>query len=198
MDLLLISGFLGSGKTTMVLSTIDEITKRKHKKVVVIVNDFGKIGIDGKVMEKYGLKVREMPSGCICCTLGSDLLTTLRDVAEAFKPDLVVIEPTGVADPEAIHGTLKLYVGPPIESTKIVIIVDSERFEVITKALERPLRNQLKAAQVIILNKMDRVSPEALASIEAKIRSYGVNALIIPASATERSNLDKVVEAMVG
>ena len=198
MDLLLISGFLGSGKTTMVLSTIDEITKRKHKKVVVIVNDFGKIGIDGKVMEKYGLKVREMPSGCICCTLGSDLLTTLRDVAEAFKPDLVVIEPTGVADPEAIHGTLKLYVGPPIESTKIVIIVDSERFEVITKALERPLRNQLKAAQVIILNKMDRVSPEALASIEAKIRSYGVNALIIPASATEGRNLDKVVEAMVG
>ena len=198
MDLLLISGFLGSGKTTMVLSTIDEITKRKHKKVVVIVNDFGKIGIDGKVMEKYGLKVREMPSGCICCTLGSDLLTTLRDVAEAFKPDLVVIEPTGVADPEAIHGTLKLYVGPPIESTKIVIIVDSERFEVIAKALDRPLRNQLKAAQVIILNKMDRVSPEALASIEAKIRSYGVTARIIPASATEGSNLDKVVEAMVG
>jgi len=198
MDLLLISGFLGSGKTTMVLSTIDEITKRKHKKVVVIVNDFGKIGIDGKVMEKYGLKVREMPSGCICCTLGSDLLTTLRDVAEAFKPDLVVIEPTGVADPEAIHGTLKLYVGPPIESTKIVIIVDSERFEVIAKALDRPLRNQLKAAQVIILNKMDRVTPEALASIEAKIRGYGVTARIIPASATDGTNLDKVVEAMVG
>jgi G3E family GTPase len=198
MDLLLISGFLGSGKTTVVLSTIDEITKRKHKKVVVIVNDFGKIGIDGKVMEKYGLKVREMPSGCICCTLGSDLLTTLRDVAEAFKPDLVVIEPTGVADPEAIHSTLKLYVGPPIESTKIVIIVDAERYEVISKALERPLKNQLKAAQIIILNKMDRVKPEVLLDIEARIRALGIKALIIPASATEGTNLDQVVEAMVG
>ena len=198
MDLLLISGFLGSGKTTVVLSTIDEITKRKHKKVVVIVNDFGKIGIDGKVMEKYGLKVREMPSGCICCTLGSDLLTTLRDVAEAFKPDLVVIEPTGVADPEAIHSTLKLYVGPPIESTKIVIIVDAERYEVISKALERPLKNQLKAAQIIILNKMDRVKPEVLSDIEARIRALGIKALIIPASATEGTNLDQVVEAMVG
>jgi len=198
MDLLLISGFLGSGKTTVVLSTIDEITKRKHKKVVVIVNDFGKIGIDGKVMEKYGLKVREMPSGCICCTLGSDLLTTLRDVAEAFKPDLVVIEPTGVADPEAIHSTLKLYVGPPIESTKIVIIVDVERYEVISKALERPLKNQLKAAQIIILNKMDRVKPEVLLDIEARIRALGIKALIIPASATEGTNLDQVVEAMVG
>jgi G3E family GTPase len=198
MDLLLISGFLGSGKTTVVLSTIDEITKRKHKKVVVIVNDFGKIGIDGKVMEKYGLKVREMPSGCICCTLGSDLLTTLRDVAEAFKPDLVVIEPTGVADPEAIHSTLELYIGPPIESTKIVIIVDAERYEVISKALERPLKNQLKAAQVIILNKMDRVKPEVLTDIESKIRAVGTNATIIPASATEGTNLDRVVEAMVG
>lgn len=198
MDLLLISGFLGSGKTTMVLSTIDEITKRKHKKVVVIVNDFGKIGIDGKVMEKYGLKVKEMPSGCICCTLGTDLLTTLRDVAEGFRPDLIVIEPTGVADPEAIHGTLKLYVGPPIETTKIVIIVDSERYEVIAKALERPLRNQLKAAQLIILNKMDRVKPEQLASIEAKIRETGAQATIIPASATAGTNLDKVVDAMVG
>jgi G3E family GTPase len=198
MDLLLISGFLGSGKTTMVLSTIEEIIKRKHKKVVVIVNDFGKIGIDGKVMEKYGLKVREMPSGCICCTLGSDLLTTLRDVAEAFKPDLVVIEPTGVADPEAIHGTLKLYVGPPVESTRIVIIVDAERYQVIARALERPLKNQLKAADVIIINKMDRVKPEALEDIERSIREQGLKTLIIPASATDGTNLDKVVEAMVG
>ncbi len=198
MDLLLISGFLGSGKTTVVLSTIDEIIKRKHKKVVVIVNDFGKIGIDGKVMEKYGLKVREMPSGCICCTLGSDLLTTLRDVAEAFKPDLVVIEPTGVADPLAIHDTLKLYIGPPIGSVKIVIIVDSERYQIISKALERPLKNQLKAANVIILNKMDRVSPEALDSIEKSIRESGLDTDVIPASATEGTNLDKVVAAMVG
>jgi G3E family GTPase len=198
MDMLVISGFLGSGKTTMVLATVGRIIEVTKKKVVIIVNDFGKIGIDGKVMEKYGLKVREMPSGCICCTLGSDLLTTLRDVAEAFKPDLVIIEPTGVADPEAIHGTLKLYVGPPIESTKIVIIVDSERYEVIAKALERPFRNQLKAAHVIILNKMDRVSPEVLAGIEAKIKDSGVKAKIIPASATEGTNMDKVVDAMVG
>lgn len=198
MDLLLISGFLGSGKTTMVLSTIDEITRRKHKKVVVIVNDFGKIGIDGKVMEKYGLKVKEMPSGCICCTLGSDLLTTLRDVADGFKPDLIIIEPTGVADPEAIHGTLELYTGPPIESTRIVIIVDAERYEIICKALEKPLKNQLKAAQVIVLNKMDRVRPEALESIEVRMREGGVKAQIIPASATDGTNLGRVVDAMVG
>jgi len=198
MDLLLISGFLGSGKTTMVLSTIDRIIKRKHKKVVVIVNDFGKIGIDGKVMEKYGLEVREMPSGCICCTLGSDLLTTLGEVAEVFKPDLVVIEPTGVADPLAIHETLKLYVGPPVESTRIVIILDAVRYAVIAKALERPLKNQLKAADVIVINKMDEVDQETLESIERSVRDLGLSTKVIPASATAGTNLDEVVEAMVG
>ncbi|MDD1769989.1 MAG: hypothetical protein LUO79_02790 [Methanomassiliicoccales archaeon] len=197
MDILLISGFLGSGKTTMILSTIEEIIKRKHKKVVVIVNDFGQIGIDGKVMEKYGLKVREMPSGCICCTLGSDLLATLRDVADAFEPDLVVIEPTGVADPKAIHETLKLYTGPAIGSTKIVIIVDAVRFAVILKALNRPLMNQLKAANLIVINKSDLVDKGAVDDIERSIREIGIDAPIIAASAITGMNLDKVVEAMV-
>ncbi|MGD1060303.1 MAG: GTP-binding protein [Methanomassiliicoccales archaeon] len=197
MDILLISGFLGSGKTTMILSTIEEIIKRKHKKVVVIVNDFGQIGIDGKVMEKYGLRVREMPSGCICCTLGSDLLATLREVAQAFSPDLVVIEPTGIADPEAIHGTLKLYTGP-IGSTKIVIIVDAARFTTIFKALSRPLENQLRAANLIVINKSDLVEKGAVEEVEKVIRGMGIKAPITAASATTGMNLDKVVEGMVG
>ncbi len=197
MDLLLISGFLGSGKTTMVLSTIERIIQRKHKKVVIIVNDFGQIGIDGKVMEKFGLEVREMPSGCICCTLGTDLLTTLRDVEEGFNPDLVIIEPTGVADPEAIHETLKLYTGSPIGTVRIVIIVDAVRYPVIVKALERPLKNQLKAADVIIINKLDQVDEAAIRSIEQSIRDMNLKTKIIPASATLGTNLDQVVDAIL-
>ena len=197
MDLLLISGFLGSGKTTMVLSTIERIIQRKHKKVVVIVNDFGQIGIDGKVMEKFGLEVREMPTGCICCTLGSDLLTTLRDVADAFNPDLVIIEPTGVADPEAIHETLKLYNGPPIGAVKIAIIVDAVRYPVIVRALARPLKNQLKAANLIVINKLDEVNESAVKSIEQSIRDLGLQTRIIPASATLGTNLDQVVDAIL-
>jgi G3E family GTPase len=197
MDILLISGFLGSGKTTMILSTIDEIIKRRHKKVVVIVNDFGQIGIDGKVMEKYGLEVKEMPSGCICCTLGSELLATLRDVAEAFGPDLVVIEPTGVADPQAIHDTLKLYTGPPIGSTKIVIIIDAVRYEVILQALNRPLMNQLRSADLVVINKADLADSPLVERVEKSIREIGVEAPIIAASAVTGANLDRVVELMV-
>lgn len=198
MDILLISGFLGSGKTTMVLSTIERIIQRKHKKVVVIVNDFGKIGIDGKVMEKFGLQVQEMPSGCICCTLKTNLLITLEDVAEAFHPDLVVIEPTGVADPAAIYDVLKLYRGPPINSTRIVIILDAPRYTMIMEALGRPLKKQLMAADVIIINKLDEVDAEAVAVIEKNIRELGLGTKIIAASATTGTNLDQVVDAMVG
>jgi hypothetical protein len=85
MDLRIIAGFLGSGKTTMVLSVIDEIFRRDRKRVVIIANDFGSIGIDGKVMDRYGLKVKKMPSGCVCCTLGNDLLT-LKYVANPSHP----------------------------------------------------------------------------------------------------------------
>ena len=84
MDMLVVSGFLGSGKTTMILATIGKYIETTKKKVVIIVNDFGKIGIDGTVMKKYGLEVQDMPSGCICCTLGSDFLETVNTVATNF------------------------------------------------------------------------------------------------------------------
>jgi G3E family GTPase len=154
MDMLVISGFLGSGKTTMVLATVGRIIEVTKKKVVIIVNDFGKIGIDGKVMEKYGLSVTEMPSGCICCTLGSDFLETVRTVAEKFRPDLVIVEPTGIADPANIRDTMKLYRGP-LGNIKIVVVVDAVRFQLILKALTNPLKNQLNAADIILINKMD-------------------------------------------
>ena len=165
MDMLVISGFLGSGKTTMVLATVGRIIEMTKKKVVIIVNDFGKIGIDGKVMEKYGLSVTEMPSGCICCTLGSDFLETVRTVAEKFRPDLVIVEPTGIADPANIRDTMKLYRGP-LGNIKIVVVVDAVRFQLILKALTNPLKNQLNAADIILINKMDEATPEAVEEVK--------------------------------
>jgi G3E family GTPase len=103
MDMIIIAGFLGSGKTTLILNTIGKITELTGKKVAMIVNDFGNIGIDGKVMEKYGLKVQELPRGCICCTLGPSFLDTVRTIHDKFDPDLVVVEPSGIADPDPIH-----------------------------------------------------------------------------------------------
>jgi G3E family GTPase len=196
MDMLVISGFLGSGKTTMVLATVGRIIEVTKKKVVIIVNDFGKIGIDGKVMEKYGLSVTEMPSGCICCTLGSDFLETVRTVAEKFRPDLVIVEPTGIADPANIRDTMKLYRGP-LGNIKIVVVVDAVRFQLILKALTNPLKNQLNAADIILINKMDEATPEAVEEVKRSLQALGIEKTVIVTSATEKINLDPVVEAMV-
>lgn len=197
MDILVVAGFLGSGKTTMILSTIGQIIERTHKKVVIIVNDFGKIGIDGKVMDKYGLKVQELSSGCICCTLGPDFIQTLRQVAENFEPDIVVVEPTGIADPQSILNSLGYYTGPPVTKTMTVVIVDSVRFSVLVKALERPLKAQVKAADIIIINKIDEVDDAVVRKIEKDLRDLHVSGSIVAASATEGTNIDKVVDLLV-
>ncbi len=197
MDILVVAGFLGSGKTTLILSTIGQIIERTHKKVVIIVNDFGKIGIDGKVMEKYGLKVQELSSGCICCTLGPDFIQTLKQVAENFRPNIVVVEPTGIADPKSILNSLGYYSGPPVTKTKTVVILDSVRFSVLLKALERPLKAQVKAADIIIINKIDEVDDETVRKIEKELRDLHVSGSVVAASATAGTNLDKVVDLLV-
>lgn len=196
MDMFIVAGFLGSGKTTLVLSIIGRFIERTGKKVVVIVNDFGTVGIDGKVMTKYGLQVKELASGCICCTLGPDLLTTVAEIEENIAPDLVVIEPTGLADPDAIVQCMAYYTGkkPAIRSA---VIIDAVRFQVIMKALERPLTAQVRTADLILINKMDAVDPAVLGDIEKALRAINPTKPIIPISATEGTNVDKVVEAML-
>jgi G3E family GTPase len=197
MDMFIVAGFLGSGKTTLVLSIISRIIERTGKKVVVIVNDFGKVGIDGKVMTKYGLQVKELASGCICCTLGPDLLSTVVDIEENIDPDLIVIEPTGVADPSAIVQCMEYYQGKKLTSIRSAVIVDAARFEVIMKAMGRPLTAQVKTADLLLINKMDTVDAAALKNIEMALREINPTKPIIPISATEGTNVDNVVEAML-
>jgi G3E family GTPase len=198
MDMLVVSGFLGSGKTTMILATIGKYIETTKKKVVIIVNDFGKIGIDGTVMKKYGLEVQDMPSGCICCTLGTDFLETVNTVASNFRPDLILVEPTGIADPENIIDTMKMYRGPKVDPVRIFVVVDAVRFPLIFKALAVPLRNQLNAADVIVINKIDESGPEAIEVVKTSLEGLGIRKPMISISAVTGENLDLVVAAMVG
>jgi len=197
MEMLIVAGFLGSGKTTLVLSAISRIIERTGKKVVIIVNDFGTVGIDGKVMEKYGLKVAEMASGCICCTLGGDLLTTIQDIEDNIKPDLIVIESTGLADPSAIVDAMQHYPGKPLERIRSAVIIDAARFPSIYKALNRPLTNQVKNADLVLINKIDAVTPDALSMVEAELRTMNADVPMIAVSALNDTNIDEAVDVMV-
>jgi G3E family GTPase len=197
MELVLISGFLGSGKTTMLLSTIDQIIAMTNKKVVIIKNDFGNVGIDAKVMEKSGLQVRELPSGCICCTLGVDFLQTLTDVATEYHPDLVFVEPSGLADPASIIVLMKGYKGPKVDRIRVMIIVDAVRFNLISRAMPAPMERQLKIGDVIVINKIDEATEEQIDEVRQAVHKMGLSTRLILASALQRENVDMVAKAMV-
>ena len=197
MELVLISGFLGSGKTTMLLSTIDQIIALTNKKVVIIKNDFGSIGIDAKVMEKSGLQVRELPSGCICCTMGIDFLKTLTAVATEYHPDLVFVEPSGLADPASIIALMQGYTGPPVQKIRVMIIVDAVRFNLISRAMPAPMERQLKIGDVIVINKIDEATKEQIDEVRQAVQNMGLDKPLIMASALRKENVDMVARAMV-
>jgi G3E family GTPase len=197
MELVLISGFLGSGKTTMLLSTVDQIIALTNKKVVIIKNDFGNVGIDAKVMEKSGLQVRELPSGCICCTLGVDFLKTLTTVATEYHPDLVFVEPSGLADPASIITLMKGYKGPKVDKIRVMIIVDAVRFNLISRAMPAPMERQLRIGDVIVINKIDEATKEQIDEVRQAVHGMGLDTPLILASALQRENVDMVAKAMV-
>ncbi|HNU35687.1 MAG TPA: GTP-binding protein [Methanomassiliicoccales archaeon] len=198
MDMIIIAGFLGSGKTTLILNTIGQITELTGKKVAMIVNDFGNIGIDGKVMEKYGLRVQELPRGCICCTLGPNFLDTVRTIHDKFEPDLVVVEPSGIADPDAILATMEHYQGRPLGKISTVILLDAVRFPLLVQAMRIPMSKQLHAADMVLLTKTDEVDENRLKEMEAFVKGEIGEIPVIPVSSTNGHNLDVFVGRLVG
>lgn len=198
MDMIIIAGFLGSGKTTLILNTVGQITERTGKKVALIVNDFGNIGIDGKVMEKYGLKVQELPRGCICCTLGPNFLDTVRTIQDKFQPDLVIVEPSGIADPDSILATMEHYQGRPLGKISTVILLDAVRFPILVQAMKIPMTKQLHSADLVVLTKIDEVDEARLKDMEAFVKNLIGDRPIIPVSSTNGHNLDVFVGQLVG
>ncbi|HQN76296.1 MAG TPA: GTP-binding protein [Methanomassiliicoccales archaeon] len=198
MDMIVIAGFLGSGKTTLILNSVGQITERTGKKVAMIVNDFGNIGIDGKVMEKYGLKVQELPRGCICCTLGPSFLDTVRTIHDMYDPDLVIVEPSGIADPDSILATMEHYRGRPLGKINTVILLDAVRFPLLVQAMKIPMTKQLHSADMVLLTKTDEVDEDRLKDMEAFVKSVIGDKPIIPVSSTSGHNLDVFVGRLVG
>ena len=101
MNLLLFSGFLGSGKTSLVLRVV-QYALDKNIKVAILVNEIGEVGIDNQLMRQLDMNVWELLGGCICCTLSADLVSTLEQLDREYAPELVIIEPSGAADPRSI------------------------------------------------------------------------------------------------
>lgn len=165
-----VTGFLGSGKTTLINYLLKE---QRTKKIAVIVNEFGEIGIDGQiVVEEDNEQLVEFNNGCLCCTVRDDLVKTLISLTQRTELDAILIETTGLADPAPVASTFFVSdeIKPSIRLDAFITVVDACNLE---RSLvgSHEAQEQVAFADVILLNKTDLVNAEELASIEQKLRS---------------------------
>lgn len=182
-------GFLGSGKTTLILNIMEILLPRE--KLAVIVNEFGDIGIDGAVLAQKDTEVVELPSGCICCTLSRDLAGRVEMLAKNYAPQRLLIEPSGVATVKSllhILGSLRLE--RYVEALRIICIIDAVNFFSFFKQNRLYVEAQLQAAGLIIINKADLEGPEVIADIMSVAVSYNQKARVVVTSFCEISAED--------
>lgn len=157
------TGFLGSGKTTSMINTVDQYFK--DKKVAVIVNEFGEVGIDGKIVSSsLGKNVLELSEGCICCVLYDELNKVLSDLMKSYDFEYLFIETSGLSEPFPIYSALDS-MGYIVES--IICIIDSKNYQ--KHITEDVFKYQIGSSNIIALNKIDLVSQNQISEIEKEV-----------------------------
>ena len=176
-DLYVLSGFLGAGKTSLLQHVLNSGVGTG---TVVLVNEFRALGLDGKLLERDGLPLYELNSGCICCTLNDELGKVLQDILEKCHPQRILIEASGVADPANIAQTVNHFPPETLRLAKCVVVLDCRMWKR-RSILGHLFMDQLSEADLMVLNKTDLLSPEQAMSIEEDIRKAFPNAAIVRA-----------------
>lgn len=198
MKLVQVAGWLGSGKTTLIIA-LSKALSGMGSRVAILVNEIGAIPVDGKVIQEYGLTVKDIGGGCICCQVAGNLMKTLRLLSEGPKPEIVIIEPTGIAVPRSIKETIlsgarkqDISVGPTI------VLFDTTREEKLLtyESLRRLVTTQLKDADIIALSKVDMVSEEVIARTGDAMRFINPGARIVRLSTVTGDGLETLIQAM--
>lgn len=190
MKVLLIAGFLGSGKTTLLLEIARRVANNSYK-VAIIENDIGEIGIDGEYLRQEGLEVQELFGGCICCTISVNLVTTFEKVA-LLQPDLIIIEPTGLASPGDVVAILRRYF-PKLSDIIVLVLVDATRYEIISVILAPLLTAQIQVADIIAISKIDEVDMAKVELISRSVRQLNSQAKVMVISARKQTNLETLL-----
>jgi G3E family GTPase len=177
-DILLLAGFLGAGKTTLLKRILS--WEADLSETVVLVNEFGDIGIDGALLKDSGSDVIELTSGCICCTLSADLHQSLTRIWNRFKPRRIFIESSGVADPKSIAPVLKEPgLNQYMDHKTTVTVLDADFWEA-REAFGPLFYNQLEMADLILLNKIDLVKQEKIIQFLKEIHKVIPSSQVIP------------------
>jgi Ni2+-binding GTPase involved in maturation of urease and hydrogenase len=175
----LVSGFLGAGKTTFILEQV----KRSGARVAVLVNEFGELGMDGALIRSVGgIDVVEMPGGCICCTQKEGLAESVQRIASQLRPELLLIEPSGIAESSEILKVLTaMTLDGLIRLEAAIAVIDAETFLEFSApdAFGPFFLDQVVNADLILVNKSDLVTPTELAEIEQRLDALRPGSLLL-------------------
>ena len=174
----IVSGFLGAGKTTLIKKLLKEALN--GQKVVLIENEFGEIGVDGGFLKEAGIEIKEMNSGCICCSLVGDFGTSLKEVLETYHPERILIEPSGVGKLSDVAAAVaNVDFEEEIQLNSAVAVVDASKCKMYIKNFGEFFVNQIEHAGTIILSRTGNISEEKLNKAIELIREHNGEATII-------------------
>ncbi len=190
----IISGFLGAGKTTFIKKMLKEAFSGEQ--VVLIENEFGEIGIDGGFLKEAGIEIREMNSGCICCSLVGDFGKSLKEVVDTYHPDRILIEPSGVGKlSDVIKAVQDVQDEIEAELNSFTTVVDVTKCRLYKKNFGEFFSNQIEYAGAIILSRTDKAKPEKVEESVELLRELNEKAPIITTPIEQLSG-EKLLETM--
>jgi len=184
MNIIILGGFLGSGKTTTLMQfaryLVDISAPRKGDKVVILENEVGEVGIDDTYLRGGGFTVNNLFAGCACCTVSGELVTAVDRISREMDPEWLVVETTGIAYPGLMRDNLKNALDL---DTRICVLTDASRWSRLRIPMEMLLRGQIECADVVLINKIDLASDEAINDMQRDILEFNPNVPITKISA---------------
>lgn len=190
----IISGFLGAGKTTLIKKLLSEAFTGEQ--VVLIENEFGEIGIDGGFLKESGIEIREMNSGCICCSLVGDFGKSLREVVDTYHPDRILIEPSGVGKlSDVIKAVQDVQSEIDAELNSFTTVADVTKCKIYLKNFGEFFSNQIEYAGAVILSRTDKAKPEKIEESIALLRQLNDKAPFITTPISQLPG-QKILETM--
>lgn len=190
----IISGFLGAGKTTLIKKMLSEAFTGEQ--VVLIENEFGEIGIDGGFLKESGIEIREMNSGCICCSLVGDFGKSLREVVDTYHPDRILIEPSGVGKlSDVIKAVQDVQNEIDAELNSFTTVVDVTKCRIYRKNFGEFFSNQIEYAGAVILSRTDKAKPEKIEESVALLRELNDKAPFVTTPIAQLPG-EKILETM--